>query len=48
MIDIWIEKLKNCQTLKEYEVKQLCEKAIEILVEESNIQTVHSPVTICK
>lgn len=47
-IDRWIEQLKNCGTLKESEVKALCEKALEILVEEGNVQRVDAPVTICK
>jgi serine/threonine-protein phosphatase 4 catalytic subunit len=47
-LDQWIESLKRCEPLKEGDVKTLCEKAIEILVEESNVQRVDSPVTICK
>lgn len=46
-LDRWIEQLKRCEPLKESEVKILCEKAIEILVEESNVQRVDAPVTIC-
>jgi serine/threonine-protein phosphatase 4 catalytic subunit len=46
-LDIWIETLKRCECLKEEEVKYLCEKATEILVEESNVQRVDAPVTIC-
>ena len=44
----WIEQLRRCQPLKEHEVKDLCEKALEILVEESNVQRVDAPITICK
>lgn len=44
----WIEQLKKCDPLKEHEVKQLCQKALEVLVEESNVQRVDSPVTVCK
>lgn len=47
-LDNWIETLKRCECLKEEEVKTLCEKATEILVEESNVQRVDAPVTICK
>ena len=47
-IDRWIEQLKKCETLKESEVKALCEKALEILVEEGNVQRVDAPVTICE
>jgi len=46
-LDVWIEKLRKCETLKESEVKSLCHKAMEILVEESNVQRVDGPVTIC-
>jgi serine/threonine-protein phosphatase 2A catalytic subunit len=33
--------------LTEYEVKQLCQKAKEILSKEENVQPVKAPVTIC-
>jgi len=33
--------------LKESEVKALCAMAREILVEESNVQRVDAPVTVC-
>ena len=46
-LDRWIEQLKKCEVLKESEVKSLCAKALEVLVEESNVQRVDSPVTIC-
>lgn len=47
-LDEWIAQLKRCQPLKETEVKQLCNKALELLVEESNVQRVEAPVTICE
>ena len=37
---------KNGEIIKESEVKALCSKAREILVEESNVQRVDSPVTV--
>merc|ERR1712000_608914 len=46
-LDRQIEQLRRCEHLKESEVKALCAKAREILVEESNVQSVDSPVTIC-
>jgi len=46
-LDAQIERLKKCQFLKEAEVKSLCMRAREILVDESNVQRVFSPVTIC-
>ena len=41
-----IDQLRRCQIIKESEVKALCSKAREILVEESNVQRVDSPVTV--
>ena len=47
-LDRWIEQLKRCEPLAEKDVKVLCEKALEVLVEESNVQRVDAPVTICE
>jgi serine/threonine-protein phosphatase 2A catalytic subunit len=47
MLDAWVEKLMGCNPLTENEVKQLVDKAREILVEESNVQPVRAPVTVC-
>ena len=44
----WIDQLKKCEFIKEAEVKALCTKAKEILIEESNVQNVESPVTVSK
>ncbi|KAG4092195.1 serine/threonine-protein phosphatase PP-X isozyme 2 [Anaeromyces robustus] len=46
-LDRQIEQLRRCEVIKESEVKDLCNKAREILVEESNVQRVDAPVTIC-
>eukprot|EP00270_Netrium_digitus_P009064 TRINITY_DN2749_c0_g1_i1.p1 TRINITY_DN2749_c0_g1~~TRINITY_DN2749_c0_g1_i1.p1 ORF type:complete len:307 (-),score=74.59 TRINITY_DN2749_c0_g1_i1:174-1094(-) len=46
-LDRQIEQLRRCEPLSEAEVKALCMKAMEILVEESNVQRVDSPVTLC-
>ena len=46
-LDSQIEALMRCETLSENEVKALCEKAREILAEESNVTTVRAPVTVC-
>ena len=46
-LDGWIAALRKCEPLEEDDVKRLCQMAIEILVEESNVQTIDSPVTIC-
>jgi serine/threonine-protein phosphatase 4 catalytic subunit len=46
-LDRQIGQLKRCEPLSESEVKALCLKAMEILVEESNVQRVDAPVTLC-
>lgn len=46
-MDKWISKLQQCRYLDEWEMRQLCERVRSILIEESNIQPVSSPVTIC-
>jgi len=45
-LDKQIEQLKRCEYIKEAEVKELCEKAKNILVEEANVQRVEAPVTV--
>ncbi|KZS87538.1 serine/threonine specific protein phosphatase [Sistotremastrum niveocremeum HHB9708] len=46
-LDRQIEQLLQCEPISEAQVKQLCSKAREILIEEANVQYVDSPVTIC-
>ena len=46
-LDEWIERLLRCEHLKEVEVKKLCDMVKEILMEESNVVPVSSPVTVC-
>ena len=41
-----IEQLTRCQPISEEQVKRLCLKAREILIEEGNVQVVDSPVTV--
>ena len=41
-----IAQLIRCETITEEEVKRLCIKAREILIEEANVQVVDSPVTV--
>lgn len=43
----WLEMAKKCQYLPEADMKKLCEIVKELLMEESNIQPVSTPVTIC-
>ncbi|KAG2006144.1 protein phosphatase [Coprinopsis cinerea AmutBmut pab1-1] len=45
--DEWIEQLRQCQHLSENDMTILCDRVKSILLEESNIQPVSSPVTIC-
>ena len=49
-LDSQIERLKRCEYLRENEVKALCLRAREILVDEGNVQRVDAPVTVsgCK
>lgn len=45
-LDEQIERLRKCEYLKESEVKAICDKAREILIDESNVQRVDAPVTV--
>jgi serine/threonine-protein phosphatase 2A catalytic subunit len=47
ILDKQIETLMECKPLSESEVKQLCERAKEVLIQESNVSVVRAPVTIC-
>ncbi|TLS27113.1 hypothetical protein PpBr36_04380 [Pyricularia pennisetigena] len=46
-LDEWLEEAKRCHYLPEAVMKQLCEMVKEVLMEESNIQPVVTPVVIC-
>lgn len=45
-LDAWLEKVQKAQYLAEEELKSLCDTVKEILVEESNVQPVNTPVTV--
>ncbi|CAG8790323.1 23899_t:CDS:2, partial [Gigaspora rosea] len=45
--DEWLITIKKCQFLPETDMKKLCEMVKDLLMEESNIQPVHTPVTVC-
>ena len=45
-LDKQIEQLRKCEYLNEGQVKNLCQKAMEILMEESNVQRVDPPVIV--
>lgn len=46
-IDKYLSDLLECKCLHERDLRLVCEKAKEILLEESNVQPVCSPVTVC-
>lgn len=46
-IDECIADLKSSKILPERELRRICEKVKELLIEESNVQPVSAPVTIC-
>ncbi|KAJ3797786.1 Metallo-dependent phosphatase-like protein [Lentinula aff. detonsa] len=45
--DEWIERLRRCEHLPEQSMKSLCDIVRALLMEESTIRPVASPVTIC-
>ena len=46
-IDSYIADLKEAKCLHDRDLRLVCEKAKEILLEESNVQPVSAPVTVC-
>jgi len=46
-LESWIEIAKDCKYLPEMHLKKLCDIVSAILLEESNVQPVSTPVTIC-
>ena len=47
MLDKCLETLRSGKHLSEHDLRRVCELVKEILVEESNVQPVSSPVTVC-
>lgn len=45
-VDRWMEVVQKCNYLPENELKQLCDKVCEILIEEGNVQTLPTPTTV--
>merc|ERR1711974_371789 len=43
----WLALVRKCKYLPEANLKKLCDRVRELLLEESNVQPVQSPVTIC-
>lgn len=46
-LDSWVDQLRKCKFLPEPDLKRLCEIVKGLLLEESNVQPVSSPVTVC-
>ncbi|OTB06355.1 hypothetical protein M426DRAFT_319091 [Hypoxylon sp. CI-4A] len=46
-LDKAIAQLRACRPIPEPQVRELCHKARELLIEEGNVVTVSAPVTIC-
>ncbi|KXT11317.1 hypothetical protein AC579_3097 [Pseudocercospora musae] len=46
-LDKAIAQLRACRPIPETQVRELCYKARELLIEEGNVVTVDAPVTIC-
>jgi serine/threonine-protein phosphatase 2A catalytic subunit len=46
-LDAQIEQLMKCEPLRETDVKALCDKAKDVLGQESNVQPVKCPVSVC-
>ena len=46
-LDRAIAQLRACRPIPESQVRELCYKARELLIEEGNVVTVDAPVTIC-
>ena len=46
-IDRYIAELHEAKCLHERDLRLVCERAKEILLEESNVQPVAAPVTVC-
>ncbi|KAI3656296.1 hypothetical protein MP638_005166 [Amoeboaphelidium occidentale] len=47
LLDEYLEQIKKCQALPELAMKKVCEYVKDLLIEESNIQPLSSPITIC-
>lgn len=46
-LDKAIAQLRSCRPIPETQVRELCYKARELLIEEGNVVTVNAPVTVC-
>jgi len=46
-LDQWLATVRECKFLPEPSLKKLCDRVKELLLEESNVQPVNTPVTVC-
>jgi hypothetical protein len=46
-VEVWLDKVKEGGILSEKDLRTLCERVKDILLEESNVQPVKAPVTVC-
>jgi len=46
-LDGWLETVRQCKHLREEDLKRLCDRVKDILLEESNVQPVQAPVSVC-
>lgn len=46
-VDELISILMECKQLSEADIEKLCDRAREVLILESNVQSVSAPVTVC-
>lgn len=46
-VDCWIERLLKLEVLNEVEMRSLCRKVIEVLIEEENVAELNAPIVLC-
>uniref|UniRef100_A0A8C8IAK7 Protein-serine/threonine phosphatase n=1 Tax=Oncorhynchus tshawytscha TaxID=74940 RepID=A0A8C8IAK7_ONCTS len=46
-LDKYVEIARQCKYLPENDLKRLCDYVCDLLLEESNVQPVSTPVTVC-
>eukprot|EP01147_Barroeca_monosierra_P008665 gene8665-1059_t len=46
-VDRWLEILRQCKPIPESDVCMLCDMAKQLLLKESNVQSMSCPVTVC-
>uniref|UniRef100_A0AAY3ZUU0 Uncharacterized protein n=1 Tax=Denticeps clupeoides TaxID=299321 RepID=A0AAY3ZUU0_9TELE len=46
-LDRYVEIARQCKYLPENDLKRLCDYVCDLLLEESNVQPVSTPVTVC-